>query len=76
MRDQILGSDFIYEPDLRLNFLAPVSRLLPNKPVPPGYTPIPGTSLPNNHQSARKQKLSLWFGSQQQPIILKGNNIP
>jgi hypothetical protein len=30
-------------------------------------------SLPNNHQSGGKQKLSLWFGSQHQPITLKGN---
>jgi hypothetical protein len=48
--------------------LALVSRLLSNKSAP-------GTSLPNNHQSGRKQKLSLWFGSQHQPIILKDNKI-
>jgi hypothetical protein len=37
---------------------------------------VPGSSLPDNHQSGGKQKLNLWFGSQQQPIILKGNKIP
>jgi hypothetical protein len=36
----------------------------------------PGTSLLNNHQSGGKQKLSLWFGSQNQPIMLKDIKIP
>ena len=45
--------------------LALVSRLLSNKPAP-------GTSLPNNHQSGGKQKLTLWFGylHQQQNSII------
>jgi len=45
-----------------------VSRLLPNRPVPPSYF------LTTTNQE-EKQKLRLWFGSQHQPIILKGNNI-
>jgi hypothetical protein len=66
-RPHLLGSDSILE-NLRL---APVSRLFPNKSAPPGYNPASDTSLPNNHQSGGKQKSSLWFGSQNQPILLK-----
>lgn len=43
------------EQELRL---APVSRLFPNKSIPPGYKPAPGTLPPNNHQSEGKQKLT------------------
>jgi hypothetical protein len=56
--------------------LAPVSKLLPNQSVPPDYKPAPDTSLPNDNQSGGKQKLSLWFGSQHQAIMLKAIMAP
>ena len=56
--------------------LALVSRLFSNTWTPPGYKPAPDTSLPNNHQSGGKQKLSLWVGSQHQPIMLTVIMIP
>jgi hypothetical protein len=36
----------------------------------------PIKSLLNNHQSGGEEKLNLWFGLQQQPIIFKGNSSP
>jgi hypothetical protein len=51
-------------------------ELLSNKPVHLGYKLSMSTSLPTNHQSGGKQKISLWLGSQKLPIIFKGNTIP
>ena len=51
--------------------------LIPTRPVSPGSPPkkllpqVTSPPLPNNHQCRGNQKLSLWFGSQQEPIILK-----
>lgn len=52
-----------------LHLREPTELKLTNKPAP-------STSLPNNHQSRGKQKLSLWVGSQYQLVILKGNKMP
>ena len=51
-------------------------QVIPPKSAPPGYKPACDISFPNNHQSGGKQKLSLWFGSQHQPIILKAIKVP
>jgi hypothetical protein len=52
------------------------ARLFPNKSAPLGHKPAPDTSLPSNHQPGGKQKLSLWFGSQYQAIMLKATTNP
>ena len=56
--------------------LTSVSRFLPNKSILSGHTPALGTPLANNQPSGRKQKLSLWFGSQHQPTMLKPITAP
>ena len=67
--------DFGFRPCLREPDLSTTSfQFASTKPVAPGFKPTEGTSFPINHQSG-KQKLSLWFGSQHQPIMLKVNKI-
>lgn len=85
LRDQIFGFRLhLREPDLRFE-LELTNKQAPSTSFQATVQQIctywlqacpPGTSLPNNHQSGGKQKLSLWFSSQHQPIMLKGNKIP
>lgn len=60
---------------LREGYLAPVSRLPPNKSEPPGYKSAPDASLPiNNHQSGGEQKLMV---SLPEPAnYVRGHNAP
>lgn len=73
-RPDLSGSHSILE-NLTKGYLAPVSRLPPNKSEPPGYKSAPDASLPiNNHQSGGEQKLMV---SLPEPAnYVRGHNAP
>lgn len=62
---------FLYTPPPNKTSIQHQFPVIPKEISTSKLKACPDTSLFNNHQSTRKQKLNLWFGSQHQLVISK-----